>query len=503
MDNANRPADIDSLIKTYSSTFDYSYGETAIILAAGHGKRIKSHTSKMLHSIWGVPTVERVYDACRTGLENVNTIVVVGIKADDVIKVIGNRKNTIFAHQAEQNGTGHAVQVGLDTFDNENYEGIIYVLPGDMGLIDANTIKMFKDSFRDSSNDMMVLTGLYEGNPLENSYGRIVRVKDKDKDGNPSGNDEKKVIEIIEYKDILAIADDKPYTLSFGGRQYEYTKEELINNNEFNSGVYAFKANHLTALVKKLRSDNAQKEIYITDLISLFNDEGLTVGAVYPQQQHVIMGFNNKSVLKEMGNIARKQVYDKIKDIIEIEDPDDFFIDESVIDEIIKLDQKGVPLDIKLGKGVFIGKGVQLNYNLKIAKNVHLDGNVQIGKNVNISENVLLSCFPNQSLVIEDNVQILWGDIIKGNIVIGEGSKIESSVNMTGSDEFPLRIGKRVQIKGTSYIFGSIIDDDIFIEHSVIIKKRVDKLIKKNGTVQQIKFYLPMPEGIDTITDLR
>ena len=57
-------------------------------------------------------------------------------------------------------------------------------------------------------------------------------------------------------------------------------------------------------------------------------------------------------------------------------------------------------------------------------------------------------------------------------------------------------------IKGTSYVFGSIIDDDLFIEHSVLIKKKVDKLIRKDGKVQEIKFFLPMPEGIDAIDDL-
>jgi bifunctional UDP-N-acetylglucosamine pyrophosphorylase/glucosamine-1-phosphate N-acetyltransferase len=75
-------------------------------------------------------------------------------------------------------------------------------------------------------------------------------------------------------------------------------------------------------------------------------------------------------------------------------------------------------------------------------------------------------------------------------------------VNITGSDEFPLRIGKNVTIKGTSYIFGSIIEDDVFVEHSILIKKKVEKLQTKNGEIRKVRFYLPMPEGIDSITDL-
>ncbi|MBZ0183014.1 MAG: NTP transferase domain-containing protein [Melioribacteraceae bacterium] len=494
---------IDNLIVEYSSEFDYSKKNTAIILAAGHGKRIKSNTSKMLHKIWGVPTVERVYDACKKGLDSTNLIIVVGIKAEDVIKVIGKREATLFAHQAEQNGTGHAVQVALEKFDMTKYDGTVYVFPGDMGLIDAESVSDFKDSFDKSKMDMMVLTGLYEGDPIENSYGRIIRVKDKDINGNSANEDEGKVVEIKENKDIHSLDEKKQYQITFNDRVYGYSKNELIENNEFNSGVYSFKSKPLLDLIHKIESNNAQKEIYITDLIGLFNKAKYSVGAVSPQKQYVIMGFNNKSVLKQMEAIYRKLQYEKLKDIVEIDDPEDFYIAEDVIENIIEADKAGTPLDLKIGKGVYIGKGVNLNYNIELKKNVFIDGNVSFGTNIKIWENAHLSCYPNQSFIINDNVEILWGDIIKGNIIIGEGARIESSVNMTGSDEYPLRIGKNVIIKGTSYIFGSIIDDDIFIEHSVIIQKKVDKLIKKDGKIQKIKFYLPMPEGIDAIEELK
>src|SRR5690606_30386612 len=98
--------------------------------------------------------------------------------------------------------------------------------------------------------------------------------------------------------------------------------------------------------------------IYITDLIDLFNKKGYSVTAVNPAEQYVVMGFNNKSVLKEMENVARKKVYEKLKDIIEIDDPDDFFIHENVVDQIIEMDKQNIPLDIKIGKGVYIGDGV-------------------------------------------------------------------------------------------------------------------------------------------------
>jgi bifunctional UDP-N-acetylglucosamine pyrophosphorylase/glucosamine-1-phosphate N-acetyltransferase len=276
----------------------------------------------------------------------------------------------------------------------------------------------------------------------------------------------------------------------------------LLNIKEFNSGVYAFKYDKLLELVYGISSDNAQNEIYITDLISLFNFKGYSVGAVSPKHQYVVMGFNNKSVLKEMDEIARKNVYDKLKDIIEIDDQDDFFIHDNVVNDLIEMDKKGIPLDIKIGKGAYIGDGVKLNYNIEFGRAAYVTGNVIFGKNIKIWRTVHLSCFPNQKLIIGDNVKILWGDIIKGNIIIGNDSTIESSVNLTGSDQHPLRIGKNVLIKGTSYLFGSVVEDGVTIEHSVLIKMKVKAKKDSYGKIKPVRFYLPKSEGDDLLTQI-
>jgi bifunctional UDP-N-acetylglucosamine pyrophosphorylase/glucosamine-1-phosphate N-acetyltransferase len=491
-----------NFINKYSSNLDYKINEVAIILAAGHGKRIKSQKSKMLHKIWGIPTVERVFNACKNGNKKINIIVVVGIKAKDVVTVLGKRETTVFAYQETQNGTGHAVQIALNKINKDLFDGIVYVLPGDMGLIDEPTLKRFREEFIQSGSDMMVLTGIYEGNPAENSYGRIIRVKEKDENGNSSGNDAGKVIRIIEYKDILALPDKEPLKIKYNNQIYSFTKKELIENNEFNSGVYAFKYKKLEEMVHSISSNNAQNEIYITDLIELFNKKGYYVSAVSPLEQYVVMGFNNKSVLKVMEDVAREKIYDKLKDIVEIDDPDDFFIDEKVVEDILEMDRKNIPLDIKIGKGVYVGKHVKLNYNLELMKNVFIDGNIYFGSNVKIHENAHLSTFPNQKMEIGDSVEILYGNIIKGQISIGANSRIESGVNMTGSDDFPLKVGKNVLIKGTSYIFGSIVEDDVYIERSVIIKKVVRRIQKEDGYVQPIRFYLPPTEGLDAVNDI-
>jgi bifunctional UDP-N-acetylglucosamine pyrophosphorylase/glucosamine-1-phosphate N-acetyltransferase len=292
----NNKNDIQKLIKDLSSDFSNETDEYAIVLAAGHGKRLNSDKSKMLHTIGGIPTVERVLNACTGGVEGINSIVVVGIKAADVMKTLGKRTNNAYAYQEVQDGTGHAVQVAIEGLKNIPDEAIVYILPGDMGLIDAETIKQFREEFIKSKADMIVLTGLFEGKSEENYYGRIIRVKEE------SGN----VIQIMEHKDILTLPDTEPYTVIYNKKEYSYTKEELIINNEYNSGVFAFRYGKLVEMIGQLKSDNVQKEIYLTDLISLFNKKGYKVAATSPEKNYVVMGFNTQEILEEMNEIARK-----------------------------------------------------------------------------------------------------------------------------------------------------------------------------------------------------
>ncbi len=295
MNDKERKLVLENVIKL-SSEFDNKCKELAIILAAGHGKRLKSEKSKMLHTILGVPTVERVYNACIKGIDGINAIIVVGIKAADVMEYLGKRERTVYVYQEEQHGTGHAVQVALQGLKNIPDDAIVYILPGDMGLIDAETVKQFREEFLKSNADMIVLTGLYEGKPEDNYYGRIIRAKDE------TGN----VIQIMEHKDILVLPDDKPFTANYKGKEYTYTKEALISNNEYNSGVFAFRYGKIAEMIGKLKSDNVQSEIYLTDLIALFNEKRYTVAAASPEKNYVVMGFNTQEVLKEMNEIAGK-----------------------------------------------------------------------------------------------------------------------------------------------------------------------------------------------------
>jgi bifunctional UDP-N-acetylglucosamine pyrophosphorylase/glucosamine-1-phosphate N-acetyltransferase len=292
----NNKNEILNQIEKLSSPFDLKCREVAIILAAGHGKRLKSEKSKMLHTILGTPTVERVYNACIEAVSGINIVLVVGIKALDVMEAMGKRDRTVFAYQEVQLGTGHAVQVALAELKNIPDDTIVYILPGDMGLIDAETIQKFRAEFLKSGTDMIVLTGLHEGNIEDNYYGRIVRAKDESQN----------VIQIMEHKDINALSANEPYLVEYKRKEFTFTKEELLKNNEYNSGVFAFRYGKLKETISALKSENVQNEIYLTDLIDIFNKKGYSVSALLAEKNYVVMGFNTQEVLQEMNEIARK-----------------------------------------------------------------------------------------------------------------------------------------------------------------------------------------------------
>ncbi len=495
----------DSLIKKLellSDDLDDDKKPVAIILAAGHGKRIKSERSKMLHEIWGVPTVVRVAEAAREGLNSDNQVIVVGIKAIQVAETVRQAPKRIFVLQKEQKGTGDAACEALKALESSDNIEDLYIFPGDMGLITAEVIELFKKGFEISNCGMKILTGIYQGDPVNNTYGRIIRVPVKDMEDRNSGEDFGKVIEIKEHKDILAIPDGYSYVAEYNGQKYSFSKDQLLGIKEYNTSIYAVKHQYLKKYITALTADNVQGELYLTDIISIFNQNKIAVGADPVSDDSAVIGFNVKSVLKEMESIYRQKVYLKLRDIIVIEDEDDFFIADEVVEQVLELDKQFPSLDIFLQKGVHLSKGVKLSRGVSIWTNTNIRGNVEIGEGTVIQDNVSIRTYPSQTLIIGKNCIIMRGDILKGNLKVGDNTRIESGVNITGSDEYPAIIGSNVIIKGTSYIFGSIIEDDIFIEHSILKCKKVERTIKKDGSIQPIRWVMPQPQGLDIIKDL-
>lgn len=490
-------------IERYSSKLSDSCDILPIILAAGHGKRIKSETSKMLHTIWGKPSVVRVSQAVKKGLSTDNQIIVVGNKAKEVMKTIGECENTVFVYQEDQRGTGHAAQIALEQVPDTilNQLKAIFVLPGDMGLITADTIRKICEDFFAAHYDMVIMTGTYEGDPEENYYGRVIRVPEKDSSGYTSP-DVGEVIQIMEFKDILNVDEHDGYTVKHRDRTYRFTRQQLLGIPEFNTGVYAFKAQSLITNINAIKADNVQGEIYLTDLVSILNQNGYKIGISQAHDNDEILGFNVKSVLKTMNSIARARVYNELKDIITINDADDFFIHETLVERIKELDNRGEALDIVIGPGVHLGENVQIKQGVVIDKNTTIQGDVLISENTYIGSGCSMDNYRGQKIVIGKNCQFLTGTVIRGNVIIGDNVRIESGVRITGNDEYKVTIENNVLIKGTTYIFGSYIEEGVAIEQSILKQKRVERLTRKDGSIQAIRYCRPLPEGLDSLSDL-
>lgn len=486
--NEKKDQILDELMKL-DDKIDPSYPEVSVILSAGHGKRIKSEKSKMLHEIWGKPSVRRVCDAALKGLASPNQVIVVGKKALEVARALGKKKNRVFVFQEEQNGTGDAVRTAIGHKKLTSYTGDVYVFPGDMGLLSENIVLQLKENFKACKCDMLVMTGCFEGKTEDNYYGRIIKSRKNDN-----------VIEIKECKDILAMDKDAVYTALSRDKNETFSREELLNIREFNTGVYAFRIDLLKKFINSITADNVQGEIYVTDLIKIFNDNGYIVDSSQVENNNLAVAFNVKSVLKRMEETFRNMIYNRLKDIVTIDDADDFFIAEETVEDIIDRDREFPALDIKIGKGVFLSEKIKINRGLTIGRNSQLKGNVHIGQNVRIGENVFISTYPDQLIEIGDNTHIFHGNVIQGNVKIGRNVRIETGVRITGSTAHPVIIGNNVLIKGMTYIFGSVIEDDLLIVHSILNNMHVEKVEKKNGEIQPVKYILPYPEGLDSIS---
>jgi bifunctional UDP-N-acetylglucosamine pyrophosphorylase/glucosamine-1-phosphate N-acetyltransferase len=237
----------------------------ALILAAGKGKRMKSDRPKILHKLDGRYIVDHVMEAAReAGFEK--QILVIGHKAEQVREALGDRE-ILFAVQAEQLGTGHAVMVARDHL--KGFSGDLVVLCGDMPLVKPETIRRLVEERQRLAAAAVVLTVLLD-DPAR--YGRVVR-------------DEKGLLKaIIEYKDA---------------------DMETRKIKEVNTGAYCFDWQKLESILGSLDDDNRQREYYLTDSISIFVEQGETVGALAASDPAEGMGINSIEELAHVESLIK------------------------------------------------------------------------------------------------------------------------------------------------------------------------------------------------------
>ena len=245
---------------------------TAIVLAAGQGTRMKSPLPKVLHPLAGRPMIHYVVDAAlQAGAHDV--VVVTGHGREHVeaylAKAFGDRVRT--AVQAEQLGTGHAVSMALPQVRDD--AGLLLLLCGDTPLLDAAELRSLVGLLRETPGPLAVLTM----RPADaTGYGRILR----DAGGAISG--------IREHKDCSA-------------------EERAIG--ETNPGVYVARAPFLRDAITRIRPDNAQRELYLTDVVALAAKAGGVASTLVKDPMNVA-GINDRAQLAQAEDVLYQRISD-------------------------------------------------------------------------------------------------------------------------------------------------------------------------------------------------
>lgn len=240
----------------------------AIILAAGQSKRMKSDLPKVLHQACGKAMIDHVLDAARgAGADRI--VIVVGHKADVVKESLQHHPDVEFALQAEQLGTGHAVNCCRELVSS--HHGPVLVLTGDTPLLRAESLGQLVDELHKNEAACVVGTAETENN---HGLGRIVR----DADG--------AFLRITEHKDCT---------------------EEELNITEINTGCFAYDCEALFAALSQVGSNNSQGEFYLTDCAEILRNQGKPVRALKCFSIEEAMGVNTQEQLAEVEKVMQSR----------------------------------------------------------------------------------------------------------------------------------------------------------------------------------------------------
>ena len=243
-----------------------------IILAAGLGTRMKSNKAKVLHEICGRPMINYVVDIA-VEVAGSNVFVVVGHQADQVRKVVAERFQAQFVLQQEQLGTGHAVLCALPKLGNHIRTCVI--LCGDVPLIRSRTIKQLLEHHESFQRDV-TLFAMAVDNPK--GYGRVLF------------DHTNQLIGIVEEAD----ADPAQKAM-----------------NVINTGMYVVDHGFLSLTLPQLKADNAQNEIYLTDIIAIGHQNKKNMGVVVGQDPDEIIGVNSPRELQRVEKIIQTRFSEK------------------------------------------------------------------------------------------------------------------------------------------------------------------------------------------------
>ena len=323
-----------------------------VVLAAGQGTRMKSSRAKVLHEICGLPMLGHIQKVAE-GIAAQRLLVVVGRDADEVRRVYG--ESAEFVLQAERKGTGHAVMMTEDAL--RDFSGDVFVLYGDTPLLRVETLERMRAIKAQTAADLVMLTasGDIPGRVVRDEQGRVAR--------------------IVEAQDA--------------------TPEELAIE-ERNTGVYLFSADLLRDGLASLRPDNAQGELYITDIVGYAVARGLRVEAVETPDPDECMGINNRAELADATAYLRRRIaHHHMTEGVSFVDPESVYIDADVTIGRDTIIEPGVVItgDSHLGEGVHVKAGCviedsQVDDDVIMGPSAHLRPGSRLGRGVKIGNYV-------------------------------------------------------------------------------------------------------------------
>jgi bifunctional UDP-N-acetylglucosamine pyrophosphorylase/glucosamine-1-phosphate N-acetyltransferase len=371
-----------------------------LILAAGKSTRMKSKYAKVLHRVGGQTLLEHVLRSARC--VSTDVWVVIGHTADKVKALVSE---VHFVDQKEQLGTAHAVLASRDHF--AEYAGDLLVLPGDVPLIEGETLQTFIKFHRVGGYRASVLTADAD-NPF--GYGRLVRRHDSDVDS------------IVEHRDATP---------------------EILKIPEINSGIYVFNAPALFQALSKIRNNNAQHEYYLTDVIGILAAERDKVGAFKVPSAQEVLGINTRQELSQVDRVMRRRKCDALMaEGVTIVDPESTFIDG----------------DVQVGADAIIYPSVQIYGRAVIGDDVTIHSFSRLtNSRIGARSIVLEGCIVDDSTLGEDVVlgpfsRLRPETVLANTVRVGNFVEIKKSTLGAGSKSMHLAylgnatIGERVNI---------------------------------------------------------
>ena len=261
---------------------------SAVVLAAGEGKRLKSDLPKVLHRVAGRSLLEHVL-AALDDLTLARRVIVASRRRDEIAAAISG--DLTFVVQDPPRGTGDAVRVALEALPEE---GVVLVLPGDTPMIESATLARLL-TLRESTDAAVALVTAHVHDAR--GYGRVVR---------GSGDDVERIVE---------------------DRDATETERQI---DEINGSIYAFDIGPLRDVISSLGSDNDQGELYLTDAIALLRHSGRKVVALRTRGDE-IAGVNSRGQLAQAAALLRARAAERWMDEgVTVVDPSTTFIDPSV-----------------------------------------------------------------------------------------------------------------------------------------------------------------------------